>query len=125
MAAAAEDLQNFLLLFGDLAVRRADAAAREHIAHVEEAGLSSTDCDAPYETSADPRSGAAMKLARLVLEAKRDVAAFEISATRAVGRIDEEIADIVLHVSVIAMGNTLDHHGEARSPRLGPYVRAD
>lgn len=66
-----------------------------------------------------------MKLARLVLEAKRDVAAFEISATRAVGRIDEEIADIVLHVSVIAMGNTLDHHGEARSPRLGPYVRAD
>ena len=59
-----------------------------------------------------------------MLESKRDVAACEIVAMRAVGRIDEEIADIVLHVSVIAMGNTLDHHGEARFPRVGPYVRA-
>lgn len=124
VAAAAEDSHNFLLLFGDLAVRRADVAACEHIAHVVDARLSSTDSDAPYETSADSRGGAAMKAACLVLAAKRNVAAHEIVATKAVGWINEENANILLHVSVIAMGNTLDHHGEARFPRVGPYVRA-
>ena len=95
MAAASEGLQNFVLLFEGLAVRKADAAAREHIAYVVDAGLPSADYGAR-----------------------------EIVATIAVGWINQGGANILLHVSVIAMGNMLDHHRKARSPGVGPYMRA-
>ena len=63
--AAPEDLQHPLMLFGDLAVRRADAAAREHIAHVVDAGLSSADSDAPSRISIGPSAARARSLRAL------------------------------------------------------------
>lgn len=125
MTAAPEDLQDMLLFFGNLSVPRGDAAMRERIAHLVNAGTESGDSDARSEDSIDPKGDAARRFVRIVLEAKRNIAACELAAMRAVGWIDEEIAEIVLHVAMTAMLNTLDRFGQTKNlPRAARRVRA-
>lgn len=121
---APEDLQDFLRSFGSLAIRKVDAATRERIALLLKARLEGACSDARCEDSIDPRGDAATTFARIVREAKRDIAAYELAAMKAVGWSDEEIVEIVLRVAANTMLSTLDRLGEVGFPSGALSVRA-
>lgn len=124
VTAAPKDLQGFLMFLGNLSIRKAGAATRERVAHLVNSGLESAGSDARCKDSIDPKGDAAMRFARAVREAEHEGAVVEIAAMKAVGWIDEEIAEIVLHVAMSAMLNTLDRLGEANLPGVAPRICA-
>jgi hypothetical protein len=124
VTAASEDLQDFRVFFGNLSVPRSDAATGERIALLLKARLEGASSDARREDLIDPKGNAATRFARIVREAKRDIAACDLAAMKAVGWNDDEIAEIVLHVAANAMLSTLDRFGEVGFPSGAPGVRA-
>ncbi len=124
MTRAPEDAPDVLRSFGNLAIRKVDAATRERITLLLKARLEGACSDVRCEDSFDPKSDAAARFARIVREAKRDIAACEFAAMKAVGWSDEEIAEIVLCVAANAMLRTLDRLGEAGFPSRVLSVRS-
>lgn len=119
MTRAPEDAPDVLRSFGNLAIRKVDAATRERIVLLLKARLEDVRSDARCEDPIDPKRDAATRFATIVREAKRDIAACELTAMKAVGWRDEEIAEIVVCVAANAMLRTLDRLGEAGiTPRV-------